>query len=340
MAPVGLQPRNYPLLTRTPLPRRFRRARLLVVGCGDVGQRLARLLHGRWTVYGTARSAQTLAGARAAGAIPLPADAPRRRLERLADRVVLAAPPGPVDGVDAPRAPVDGLTRRLAARLAAHGTARRGRRVARPVRLVYLGTTGVYGDHGGRPTDETTPAKPATARSRRRLAAERWLRRAGAAGGLQVCLLRVPGIYAAERLPLARLAEGIPALTPEDDVVTNHIHADDLARVVRAALLRAPAQRVYNVTDDSDLAMGDYLDAVADWAGLPRPPRLDRAALLARVSPVRASFMSESRRIGNRRMKRELRVRLFHPTVAGFLAATPPPGGAAAGTGYNGRTPV
>lgn len=329
MAPVGLQPRNYPPLTRTPLPRRFRRARLLVVGCGDVGQRLARLLHGRWTVYGTARSAQTLAGARAAGAIPLPADAPRRRLERLADRVVLAAPPGPVDGVDSPLVPVDGLTRRLVARLAAHGTARRGRRVApgRPVRLVYLGTTGVYGDRGGRPTDETTPAKPATARSRRRLAAERWLRRAGAAGGLQVCLLRVPGIYAAERLPLARLAEGIPALTPEDDVVTNHIHADDLARIVRVALLRARPQRAYNAVDDTAMAMGDYLDAVATWAGLPPPPRLERAALLDRVTPLRASFMSESRRLSNRRIKRELRLRLRHPTVASFLAETSPPPG-------------
>ena len=198
----------------------------------------------------------------------------------------------------------------------------------RRVRLVYLGTTGVYGDREGRWTDETGPIRPATDRARRRAAAERWLRRTAAKSSrLQASLLRIPGIYAADRLPLARLAERLPALRREDDVMTNHIHADDLARIVRVALLRARPQRAYNAVDDTAMAMGDYLDAVATWAGLPPPPRLERAALLDRVTPLRASFMSESRRLSNRRIKRELRLRLRHPTVASFLAETSPPPG-------------
>jgi nucleoside-diphosphate-sugar epimerase len=290
---------------------------LLVIGCGDVGQRLARLVCRDWKVYGVARSTETLARVRHAGAVPLAAGSPRRRVERLADRVVLAAPPEPAAGAaDGTPGVVDPLTRRVAARLL------RGSIAGRPVRLVYLGTTGVYGDRAGRSTDETTPIRPASARARRRAAAERWLRRTAAQSPrLQVSLLRIPGIYAAERLPLARLADRLPALRREDDVVTNHIHAEDLAGIIRMALLRARPQRVYNAVDDTAMAMGDYLDAVATWAGLPLPPRLARKALLDRVTPLRASFMSESRRLSNRRMKRELRVRLRHPTVASFLAS-------------------
>jgi nucleoside-diphosphate-sugar epimerase len=135
-----------------------------------------------------------------------------------------------------------------------------------------------------------------------------------------VALLRAPGIYAAERLPLERLRRGDPALEAEDDSYSNHIHADDLARLAWLATFRAGAGRVYNACDDSDVKMGDWFDLVADAHGLPHPPRIGRAEAEQRLSPVLWSFMRESRRIANRRIKRELRARLRYPTVRDGLA--------------------
>ena len=143
---------------------------------------------------------------------------------------------------------------------------------------------------------------------------------AGRRGQARVTILRVPGIYAHDRLPLARLREGTPALTADDDVHTNHIHAEDLARACLAALARGRANRVVHTVDDSGMKMGDYFDAVADRFGLTRPPRLSRAEIARRVTPAMLSFMSESRRLANRRLKAELRLRLRWPTVAATLA--------------------
>jgi nucleoside-diphosphate-sugar epimerase len=185
----------------------------------------------------------------------------------------------------------------------------------RPDRLVYVSTTGVYGDRGGARVDETTPAAPVNDRAWRRLDAEKIVRAA------QGSVLRAPGIYAHDRLPLARLRSGAPALAPEDDVYSNHIHADDLARLCIAALFRGAHGRVYNAVDRSHLKMGEYFDLVADRCGLPRPPRLPREQLRAAVSPMMYSFMSESRRIIGLRIERELRLRLAWPTVADTLAS-------------------
>jgi len=143
----------------------------------------------------------------------------------------------------------------------------------------------------------------------------RWAVRAGA----QLSILRVPGIYAADRLPLKRLQAGTAALIEADDVYTNHIHADDLAAIIARALFRALPNRIYHAVDDSDMKMAAYFDAVADAFQLPRPPRLPRAELQKVVTPALLSFMSESRRLANGRIKRELGVRLRHATVADAL---------------------
>ena len=137
---------------------------------------------------------------------------------------------------------------------------------------------------------------------------------------MRVSILRAPGIYAADRLPLERLERGLPALVDRDDVHTNHIHADDLAAACRFALRRGRPNRVYNAVDDSDLKMAAYFDRVADAFGLSRPPRITRAEAATRLSPVQLSFMSESRRIGNRRMKDELQLSLAYPTVDAGIA--------------------
>ncbi|MCB1916505.1 MAG: NAD-dependent epimerase/dehydratase family protein [Rhodocyclaceae bacterium] len=283
--------------------------RILVVGSGDVARRAIPWLARRARVYALVRSPGQKAALRALGAIPIVGDLDRpeslRRIAGLAERVLYCAPP-PTTGNDDPR------TRQLLAAL-------RRRSLARS--LVYISTTGVYGDCAGEVVPESRPLRPQSARARRRVAAERHLRRFGR-GGCRVSILRAPGIYAANRLSLERLQRGDPVLRPEDDVFTNHIHADDLARLCCAALYRGRANRVYNACDDSWLKMGDYFDRMADQFGLARPPRVARAEAERRLSPMTMSFMSESRRLDNRRLKRELKVRLHYPDIAdGLIAA-------------------
>ena len=184
-----------------------------------------------------------------------------------------------------------------------------------PGRVVYVSTSGVYGDCGGELVDELHPLAPRTSRAQRRADAERQLTAWCTAHGAKLVVLRAPGIYAADRLPLERLRARRPVLREEDDVYTNHIHADDLAAIICRALEDGAAEGVYNACDDTRMKMGDWLDLVADTVGLPRPPRVARAAL-AEVS----DFMSESRRLDNRKLKRELGIRLRYPTVHEGLA--------------------
>ena len=288
------------------LPRLFRRARVVVLGCGDVGLRFARAYSSRIRVVGVVRRADALADVRQAGALPLRVDLDdarsAHRLRGLAFRVVHSAPP-PSHGLD------DVRTRHAIASMRGAG------------RWIYLSTTGVYGDCGGALIDETHPTAPFNDRAIRRVAAERLLRDHAARSGARTVVLRVPGIYAAERLPLERLRRGTPALIAQDDGYTNHIHADDLARIAFTALWRGRSTRVIHAVDDSRMKMGEYFDAVADAYRLPRPPRLPRDELKAAVSPMLWSFMSESRRLLNTRLKRELRVRLRYPDVTRFLAS-------------------
>lgn len=289
-----------------------RRPALLVVGCGDVGMRVLRLLRGRWRVLALTSSPARLVELRQAGAVPLLGNlddpASLGRIGSLADRVLHLAPP-PSHGRH------DTRTAHLLQALA------RGARVRR---LVYASTTGVYGDAGGAQFDETRPVAPSTDRAQRRVDAETRLRAFGRATGAAVTLLRIPGIYAVDRPgghPRERLARGTPVLQAADDVYTNHIHADDLARACVAALWRGGRQRVVNVCDDTDLRMGDYFDLAADLCGLPRPPRVPRAEAHALLSPMQLSFMGESRRLMNHRLKQELKLRLRYPTVADGLLA-------------------
>ena len=288
------------LRKRTGLPR------LLILGCGDVGMRLLPLLRARFRVFAVTSQPARCAQLRAAGAVPIVANlddrASLQRLAGLAHTIVHLAPPLS-SGL------LDRRTRNLAAILPEHG------------RLVYVSTSGVYGDCGGATVAETRPMAPANARAKRRVDAEQVLRAWGARRAANVAILRVPGIYADDRLPLKRLREGTPALAVDDDVYTNHIHADDLARIIERALWRGRPGRVYHASDDSELRMGDYFDAVADAFALPRPPRLPRAALQQVVTPMLLSFMSESRRMDNTRIKRELGVRLRYPRVADALQA-------------------
>jgi nucleoside-diphosphate-sugar epimerase len=184
-----------------------------------------------------------------------------------------------------------------------------------PSRIVYISTSGVYGDCGGDLVEETRAVNPQTPRAVRRVDAERQLLRWGDAHAVPVVILRAPGIYADNRLPIDRLRRGTPVLRDEDDVYTNHIHADDLAAITLAALDPAAPPGVYNASDDSHLKMGQWFDLVADRQGLPRPPRVSREQAMDAIPATMRSFMGESRRLDNTRMKEALGVRLKYPSV-------------------------
>lgn len=300
------------------LPARFRRERLLIVGCGDVGQRVVRQLQApgaaapRLRVLALTSSPDRVEGLRAQGIVPLLGNldnaATLRRLSGVATRVMHLAPP-PGEGAGSGSWWRDPRTVALARAL---------RLRSLPVSLVYASTSGVYGDCQGALVPETRALAPATPRAQRRVNAERAVRHLGRAG-VRASLLRIPGIYAPDRAggtPEARLRKGTPVLVAEDDVYTNHIHADDLARACLRALWKGRPQRIYNVSDQSHLKMGDYFDLAADLYGLPRPPRLPRSTAQNELPVVLLSFMSESRRLDNRRMLQELGLRLRYPTVA------------------------
>jgi nucleoside-diphosphate-sugar epimerase len=279
-----------------------KKRRLLIVGCGDVVRRALPVLTRRWRVFALVRSADPALSAVGVTQIVGDLDQPMTlsRLRGLAQAVLHSAPP-PGEGEGDPR------TKRLLATLG------RSRSLARS--LTYISTTGVYGDCAGALVPETRPLAAKSPRARRRVAAETLLRHTACRWGMRVSILRAPGIYAAERLPLERIRRGDPVLLANEDSYTNHIHADDLARACVAALERGRANRAYNISDDSDLPMGDWFDKLADAFGLPHPPRVSRAEIKTMLSPLLLSFMGESRRLVNTRMKRELKLKLHYPTV-------------------------
>ena len=294
--------------------RRMQRPRLLIVGCGDVGLRVLRLLRGRWHVMALTSSPERRDALRAAGALPLLGDLDRpatlARLAHVADAVLHLAPP-PGSGTHDPR------TLALLRALARGGSVRR---------LVYASTSGVYGDCGGAWVRETRAVHPLTDRARRRVDAEASVRAFARALHVRATVLRVPGIYALDRPdgdPRTRVRLGTSALVADDDVFTNHIHADDLARACVAALLRGPTLRAIHVNDDSATRLGDHLDRVADLCGLPRVPRITREQALLQLGVQRMSFLSESRRLDNTRMKRELKLKLRYPSVEAALIRPP-----------------
>ena len=281
---------------------------MLIIGCGDIARRTIRLLGKKYRLYALLRNGMQRDGLRTEGVFPIMGDLDNRhslsRITGLADVVLHLAPP-PNSGA------TDVRTRHLLAALA------QGRR---PRQIIYISTSGVYGDCGGAWVNETHTVNPQSARAQRRVDAESQIRHWARANGVRASILRVPGIYAEDRLPLARLRAGMPAIAADEDGYTNHIHADDLARIIAAALCRGQPNRVYHASDDSAMKMGDYFDVVADAYHLPRPQRVSRAEARRAIPESMLSFMNESRRLTNSRMKQELQVRLNYPTVRNALA--------------------
>jgi nucleoside-diphosphate-sugar epimerase len=281
---------------------------VLIVGCGYVGQRLARQLRaeGR-AVTGLVRGAESAAALRTLDVTPLQVDmdaaADLPALPSAGAELYYFAPP-PAEGDTDPR------LRRVLAALAG----------ALPKRIVYISTSGVYGDCAGAWVAETHPLNPTTPRARRRADAEAALHEWSAATGVPVVILRVPGIYGPGKLPLERLRKGLPLLREEDSPYTNRIHVDDLITACRAAMQRGQPGEAYNVSDGQPSNMTDYFNRIADATGLPYPPVIGRDDIEA-LTPGMRAFMEESKRLDNRRMREELGVVLRYPTLEAGLEA-------------------
>jgi nucleoside-diphosphate-sugar epimerase len=280
---------------------------MLLVGCGYVGTRLARqYLDAGEPAVGVVRSAAGAKRLAAAGIQALIADLAQDDLSVLPLRhcsLFHLAPP-PTSGTE------DLHTRRLvdAFELAGH-----------PRRVVYVSTTGVYGDCCGAWVDETWPARPTAERSLRRWDAEQTLVRWSRESGGELVILRVAGIYGPGRLPLERIRQRVPMVRPEDSPFSNRIHVDDLASALAAAMARGESGAVYNACDGHPTSMTDYFLDIADAAGLPRPPLIPMAEAAGQVSEAMLSYLAESRRLSNRRLVEGLGLELRYPTLADGL---------------------
>ena len=295
---------------------------MLIVGYGDIGRRIARRLTsaapegGSLAVLALVRDRSRFSDLQASCVQLLwgDLDQPRslRRLAGVATRVLYLAPPPSLQEGEAGWQRDDRSRFLLASLLL-------GRL---PRSLVYASTSGVYGDCQGQWIDETRSVAPLTPRALRRVDTEQRMRDAGLQG-LVASIVRIPGIYAPDReggTPRTRLLRGTPVLQTQDDVYTNHIHAEDLARICIRALWRGKPQRIYHASDDTQMKMGDYFDLAADLYGLARPARISRQQAVAELPAMLLSFMSESRRLSNQRLKRELKLQLNYPTVREGLA--------------------
>ena len=282
---------------------------MFIIGCGYVGRRVAALLRERGDpVTGIVRGEESAKAMAGLGIESLRLDLAHDALDALrcaGERVFHFAPP-----------PGTGTKDPAMARLL-DSFARQGH----PSRLVYISTTGVYGDCDGAWVDETWPPRPRAPRAVRRWDAERRLQRWSDDSGAELVILRVAGIYACDRLPLARIRDAQPVVSLEEAPWSNRIHIDDLVAVCLAAMERAPAGALYNVCDGNPSTMTDYFCRVADAAGLPRPPQIPLAEAPGQVSAGMLSYLRESRRLSNRRMRDELGIRLRYPTLDDGLDA-------------------
>ncbi|PLX85486.1 MAG: NAD(P)-dependent oxidoreductase [Desulfuromonas sp.] len=285
--------------------------KILIIGCGDIGRRVAKLaIEGGGTVTALARSEKSAKRLEAEGVAAVRGDLdgmePIGGLPTKGATVFYFAPP-PGGGM------LDTRVRVFCASVEPG---------EEPAKLVYISTSGVYGDCGGATVTEETPVNPQTARARRRLDAETLLAGWGKGRGIPVVILRVTGIYGPGRLPLARIREGHPVLRPEDASYTNRIHADDLVRVCLAAAEKGEDGEIFNVSDGQAGTMTEYFEAVADAAGLPRPPRIGLDEARKVMTPLMLSYIAESRRMDNARMLEKLGVQLLYPTLEAGLRAS------------------
>ena len=182
-----------------------------------------------------------------------------------------------------------------------------------PQRFVYISTTGVYGNRDGESVDEDSPVSAESGRARKRVVAEELLRSWGAQSGCDVVILRVPGIYGPDRLGIERIRDGLPVVTEKDTGPGNRIHVDDLVICCEAAVAADAPAGIYNVGDGDHRSSTWFTKEVARQCGLEPPPTIPMAAAEREFSPMRLSFLRESRRVDTQKMRDVLGVTLRYP---------------------------
>lgn len=188
-----------------------------------------------------------------------------------------------------------------------------------PQRILYISTTGVYGDQQGRRVDETTPVNPQADRAMRRLDAEQALTQFSIKHAVEFIILRVSGIYGQDRLPRKRLLARTPILRPEVSPITNRIHEDDLAQICVAAALNSPSGEIYNVSDGDNMTMSEYFIQVAEYLKLPQPPLISWYEAESLLSEGMLSYLKESRIVDNKKILHQLGITLIYPSLQSFF---------------------
>ncbi len=281
----------------------------LIFGCGYLGRLVvAHRLKEDQQVIAVVRSAASADLLTGLGIAPLQADLDQIVLPELPlqDSTLFYFVPPPNTGES------DTRVRRLIAEFEHQG---------HPRRVVYLSTTGVYGDCNGEWVTEEHPVNPVVPRAKRRWDAECSFRAWSARTGRGLVILRVAGIYGPGKLPLERLRKGLPLVRSEESPWTNRIHVDDLVRVCVAAMERGSDGAVYNVSDGAPGAMIDYFNLMAELAGLPAPPAIPLSQAGQVLSDGMLTYMRESRRLDNSKLREELGISLIHPSMKSGLPA-------------------
>lgn len=277
-----------------------------IIGCGDIGLRLAQLYkQENATVQAVVRSEDSLLKCLQAQleCHQFDLDTESSQSLDIAKHDLYYFAPPPKNGA------IDSRLARFLEQLS-----------ALPRKIVLISTTGVYGDCAAEWIDESTEPKPKAERAKRRLHAEQVLQTWAEKNAVPWVILRVPGIYAIDRLPLARIAKGIPMVRAQEAGWTNRIHADDLAMIAKTVMKRAKADgQIYNTNDGNPSIMTHYFDQVADYANLPRPPKITMAEAEGQLSAGMLSYLKESRKISNKKLLSELHISLQYPNLQSCL---------------------
>lgn len=191
-----------------------------------------------------------------------------------------------------------------------------------PRKMLLISTSAVYGDCQGEWVDENAPLRATSERGRRRADGEAQWRQWAEAHGSDWIIFRVPGIYGPGRLPLARIEKGIPMVEEAAAPFTNRIHCEDLAQLAFLAVSENRMHGIYNVSDGQPGNMTQYFNAVADAAGLPRPPQISLVQAKQQLSLGMLSYLSESRRLRIDKLLRDSNYQFRYPDLASGLAAS------------------
>jgi nucleoside-diphosphate-sugar epimerase len=283
-------------------------ADIFIIGCGYVGTLVAQ----KWgkdnrSVTALARSAVSASKLQAQGIQTHSGDlddaASLQQLPVSGNIVYYFAPPPP-------NGTIDSRMRHFTAAL---------NPTAPPQQIIYLSTSGVYGDNQGAWVTEETPVNPQADRARRRVDAETTLTSWCEAHRVPLTILRVAGIYGPDKLPVKRLQQGSPVLREEECGYTNRIHIEDLVNICVAAAKRGEGSEIYNVSDGHPGTMTGYFNTVADALCLPRPPAVTMEEAQRQLTPAMLSYLTESRRLDNRKLLEKLEITLHYPDLTAGL---------------------